>query len=123
MIAIGDSLRVILYGGTIGKKYSIKLNIFLLRIIREARIATGLITGHYDLRKHLRTMGIYEGDPICKLCGGDDKTAAHIIFSCEALAARRFNLFGYSTLPKEAAWGKTPVKELLELIKGTGLLD
>ena len=56
------------------------------------------------------------------LCGIDVETVALIIFSCEALAARLFNLFGDSTLPEEASWGKTPVKELRELIKGTGLL-
>ena len=71
---------------------------------REARIAKGLITEHCGLRKQLRTMGIFEGDPSCRLCGGDEETAAHIIYSCEALAARRFNLFGDSTIPEEGAW-------------------
>ena len=55
---------------------------------REARLFTRLSV----LRKHLRTMGIYEGDPICKLYGGDDETATHIIFSCEALITRRIAL-------------------------------
>ena len=47
----------------------------------------------------------------------------HIIFSCEALAARSFNLFGESSLPEETAWGKTPVKKLLHLVGGKGILD
>ena len=71
---------------------------------REVRIATGLITRHFGLRKHLRTIGIFRGDPSVRLCGVEEESATHIIFSCEALATRRFDLFEDGTLPEETFW-------------------
>ena len=87
------------------------------------RLDTGLITGPCGLRKHLRTIGIYMGDPNCRLYGVEDESAAHIISNCEALATRRFDLFGNGPLLEETVWSKVPDKELLSLFRGWGLLD
>ena len=73
------------------RKPSSELHCRVTRLKRwEARIATGLITGRCGLRKHLWTMAIYVGDSSCRLCSGDDERLAHIIYSCEALAAFPF---------------------------------
>ena len=87
------------------------------------RGTTDTITGHCGLRKYLRAMGIYDVDPICRLCRGDDDTAAHILFNCEALATRHVILLRNSTLPGEASLEKTLVKELLLLVRGMGFFD
>jgi len=38
------------------------------------------------VRGHLYTMGLFDGDPICRVCGMETKTVQHIICCCEAMA-------------------------------------
>jgi hypothetical protein len=49
----------------------------------QSRVVTGLLTGHNTLQRHLHLMGL------CRKCGADDKTSAHILCRCEALASLR----------------------------------
>jgi len=69
-------------------------------------------------------MGLAES-PLCKRCGAEDETSAHILCECEALASRRRVCLG-SFLESEglkivilgANWNFSKVKGSLELIRG-----
>jgi hypothetical protein len=50
-----------------------------------SRAVTGLLTGHNTLRRHLHLMGLSD-TPLCRRCGAEDETSAHIFCECEALA-------------------------------------
>ena len=54
----------------------------------QSRIVTGLLTGHNTLRRHLHLMGLSD-NPLCRRCGAEDETSAHILCECEALASPR----------------------------------
>jgi hypothetical protein len=59
----------------------------LIKLSRnQLRSAVAFLTGHAPVRKHLNTMGLFEGDPTCRFCGSETETVHHIICSCEALA-------------------------------------
>ena len=54
----------------------------LFRLPRQKlRLATGMLTGHSQLNRHLSVMGIIS-DPTCNYCGEGLETAAH--FLCES---------------------------------------
>lgn len=48
---------------------------------------TGL-AGHCGLRVHLRMIGIYHKDTVCRLCGLKEDTAGQTIHGCESDANR-----------------------------------
>jgi hypothetical protein len=52
----------------------------------QSRVVTGLLTGHYTLRRHLHLME-QSDSPLCRRCGAEDETSAHILCECEALAS------------------------------------
>jgi len=52
----------------------------------QSRAVTGLLTQHNTLRRHLHLMGLSES-PLCRRCGTEDETSAHILCECEALAS------------------------------------
>jgi hypothetical protein len=52
----------------------------------QSRAVTGLLTGHNTLRRHLHLMGLPDS-PLCRRCGAEDETSAHILCECEALAS------------------------------------
>jgi hypothetical protein len=54
----------------------------------QSRIVTGLLTGHNTLRRHLYLLGLLDS-PLCRRCGTEDETSAHILCECEALASFR----------------------------------
>jgi len=53
----------------------------------QSRVVTGFLTGHDTLRRHPYIMGLIDS-PLCKKCGTEDETSAHILFECEDLATR-----------------------------------
>jgi hypothetical protein len=57
-------------------------------------MVVAILTGHAPVRTHLRTMGLYEGDPTCRFCRNEAETVQHIICCCDALARQRYNVFG-----------------------------
>ena len=59
----------------------------------QSRAVTGLLTGHNTLRRHLHLMGLSD-IPLCRRCGAEDETSAHIIRECEALASLRHTYLG-----------------------------
>jgi hypothetical protein len=65
-------------------------------------------------------MGIFKETPVCRLCTEEEETTFHIVFECEVLAHRRFNLLGLIN-PGEEIPKRNLVNRLLDLIKGTYL--
>jgi len=75
----------------------------LLKLGRhQLKMVTAIYTGHVPVRGHLYTMGLFDGDPICRFCGMETETVQHIICCCEALACQHCNVFGRLTVePKD----------------------
>ncbi|KAF6198792.1 hypothetical protein GE061_006814 [Apolygus lucorum] len=95
----------------------------LLRLSRrEVRLVVGLVTGFTPLQFHLNCIGVTQDTTLCRLCGEAEEKASHIIFDCQALSTRRFQLFGSPT-PMEAFPCTNLAKPLLALTKGLGLFD
>jgi hypothetical protein len=65
-------------------------------------------------------MGIFKETPVCRLCNEEEETIFHIVFECEVLVRRRFNLLGLVN-PGEKIPRMNLVKRLLDLIKGINL--
>jgi hypothetical protein len=55
---------------------------------------TAVYTGHAPVRGHLFTIGLFDGDPICRCCGMETETVQHIVCRCEALTRQRYDVFG-----------------------------
>jgi len=54
----------------------------------QSRAVTGLLTGHYTLRRHLHLPGLMDS-PLCRRCRAEEETSTHILCECEALASLR----------------------------------
>jgi hypothetical protein len=54
----------------------------------KSRVVTDLLTGHNTLRRHLHLLGLLKS-PLCRRCGAEEETLAHILCECEALASLR----------------------------------
>jgi hypothetical protein len=66
----------------------------LLSFIRiQARAVTGLLTGHNTLRRHLHLLGLVNS-PMCRRCGVEEETSAHMLCECKALASLRHACLG-----------------------------
>lgn len=102
--------------------YSRNLTRDLLKLSRnQLRCSVGLLTGHGQFRKHLHTMGLLNGEStMCRLCSGEDETASHILFECEALSLRRYNLFG-TACPENYHKLEDLTSKLKSLVRGTEL--
>jgi hypothetical protein len=95
---------------------------YLLKLNRhQLKVVVAILTGHAPVRKHLRTMGLFEGEPTCRFFRKEAETVQHIICRCEALVRRRFNVFGNPVVePKDISTAS--VRDLCLFIRGTGLL-
>jgi hypothetical protein len=60
-------------------------------------------------------MVIFKENPVCRLCSEKEETIFHIVFECEVLARRRFNLLGLLN-PGEEIPKRNLVNRLLDLI-------
>jgi ribonuclease HI len=88
----------------------------------QLRMVAAILTGHASVRTHLRTMGLFEGDPTCRFCRKEAETVRHIICHCEVLARQCFDVFGDSAVePKDIS--TVSVRDLCLFIRGTGLLN
>ena len=84
-------------------------------------MVTAIYTGHAPVRGHPYTMGLFDGDPICRFCGMETETVQHIICCCEALAGQRYNVFGRQTVePKDISMAS--IRDLCLFTRGAGLL-
>jgi hypothetical protein len=63
----------------------------------QSRAITGLLTVHNTLRRRLHLMGLSDS-PLCRRCGAEDETSAHILCECEALVSLRHVYLGSSFL-------------------------
>jgi hypothetical protein len=54
----------------------------------QSRVVTGLLTGYNTLRRNLHLMGLTDS-PLCRKCGSEVETSAHVLCQCEALASLR----------------------------------
>ena len=66
----------------------------------ESRVVTGLLTEHNTLRRHFYTMELIDS-PLCRRCGAEEETAAHVLCECEALATLGHTHLGSSFLDPE----------------------
>jgi hypothetical protein len=66
----------------------------------QSKVVTGLLTGHNTLRRHLYLMGLSDS-PLCRRCGAEDETLAHILCECEVLASLRHAYLGSFFLEPE----------------------
>jgi hypothetical protein len=73
---------------------------FLSFNMSQCRVVTGLLTGHNTLHRHLHLMGQMDS-PLCRKCGAEDETSAHIPCRCEALASMRYAYLGSFFLEPE----------------------
>jgi len=84
-------------------------------------MVTAIYVGHTPVRGHLYTMGLFDGDPICRFCGKEAERVQHIICCCEALACQRYNVFGRLTVePKDI--NTASIRYLCLFIQGEALL-
>ena len=66
----------------------------------QSRAVTGLLTGHNTLRRHLHLM-VLSDSPLCRRCGVEEETSAHILCECEALASLRHAYLGSFLDPQD----------------------
>jgi hypothetical protein len=59
----------------------------------QSRAVTGLLTGQNTLRRHLHLTGMSDS-PLCRRCGAEGETSAHILCECEALTSLRHVYLG-----------------------------
>jgi hypothetical protein len=80
-----------------------------------------ILTRHAPVGTPLCSMGLFDGDPTCRFCRKETETLQHIICRCEALARRRFNVFGNPVVePKDISTDS--VMDLCLFIRGRGPL-
>jgi hypothetical protein len=83
------------------------------------RAVTGFLTGHNTLRRHLHLMGLTDS-PLCRKCGTEDETSAHILCRCEALASLRHAYLGSFFLEPENT-KNVSLRAIWNFGKATGL--
>jgi hypothetical protein len=66
----------------------------------QSRVVVGLLVGHNTLRRHLHLLGLVDS-PLCKRCGAEEETSAHILCECEALTSLRHAYLGSFLEPED----------------------
>jgi hypothetical protein len=85
----------------------------------QSRAVIGLLIEHNTLRRHLHLMGLSDS-PLCRRCGAEDRTSAHILYECEALASLRHVSLGSFFLQPEDIKSKS-LGAFWNFSKATGL--
>ena len=71
----------------------------LLKLDRhQLKLIAAIRTGHAPVRGHLRTIGLYDGDPTCRFFVLETETVQHLVCCCEALLRQRYNALGELTI-------------------------
>jgi hypothetical protein len=80
----------------------------VLSFSRTQYRAVADLIGRNTLRRHLHLMGLSDS-PLCRRCGAEDETSAHILCECETLASLRHVYLGSFFLEpediKSTIWG------------------
>jgi hypothetical protein len=88
----------------------------------QLEVVVAILTGHAAVRGHLHIMGLFKGDPTCRLCRKETETVQHIICCRETLARQHYNVFGNQFFePKDISTAS--VRDFCLFIRGTGLLN
>jgi hypothetical protein len=66
----------------------------------QSRVVTVLLTRHNTLHRHLHLMRLTD-NPLCRKCGAEDETSAHILCRCEVLVPLRHAYLGSLFLEPE----------------------
>ena len=66
-----------------GRCLGVKTRLLSLNRTQSSAV-TGLLIGHNTLRRYFYLMGLSDS-PLCRRCGAEDETSAHILCECEAL--------------------------------------
>jgi len=61
-------------------------------------ILSGLLTGHADLNRQLKIMGLRD-EAVCSLCQEEEETSVHFFARCSATMLLRRTVLGDCTLP------------------------
>jgi len=80
----------------------------------------GLLTGHNTLKRHLHRMELSDS-PLCRRCGAEEETTAHILSEREALASLRHAHLGPFFLEPEDI-RSISLEAIRNFSKVTGLL-
>ena len=64
---------------------------------KDLRILVGLLTGHVDLNRHLKIMGL-RNEAVCPLCQDEEETSIHFVAQCSATMLLRKSILGDYTL-------------------------
>jgi len=64
---------------------------------KDLRCVTGLLTGHWQMKRHLHILGLSQ-DPECRLCMKDEETLIHVFTQCPALTIIRKKFWGKSVI-------------------------
>jgi ribonuclease HI len=85
---------------------------------KDARLACGLVTGHWHVNEHLFRMGLSQ-TPICRGCGVDNESIFHIVANCPALNRLRQTHMGQAFLTENDC-RDVPLRDMLRFAKATG---
>jgi len=66
----------------------------------QSRAVTGLLTGHNALKRHFHLL-VLSDIPLCRRCGAEDETSAHVLCYFETLASFRHVCLGSIFLETE----------------------
>jgi hypothetical protein len=89
--SLGGTLRQVqelISGPSLGTKAR-----FLSFTRAQARVMTGMLTGHNTLWRHFHLLRLVDS-LMCRRCGMEEKTSAHILCECEALVSLRHAYLG-----------------------------
>jgi hypothetical protein len=88
----------------------------------QLKMAVAIPTGHAAVRGHLRTIGLFNGDPSCRFGRMEIETVQHITCCCEALARHRNNIVGKPFVePKDISTAS--LRDLCLFIRDRGILN
>jgi hypothetical protein len=89
----------------------------LLKLDRhQIKLTAAILIGHVPVRGNLRTDGLYDGDPSCRLCVLETETVQHLVCCYEALSRQRYNAFGEFIIEPKAI-SRATIKDLSLFIR------
>ena len=59
----------------------------------QTGVVSGLLIGHNTLRRYFWIMGL-TSSPVCRRCGAEEETSAHVSCECETVASFRLTYLG-----------------------------